>query len=135
MSDPYTHRTPHALLTRRDTVATLLQAIALAVLFAVIIGFAVFRPTVPEPAAGHSLTSVTNSGIPGALGQGITVVRDNGSYAYPVPGGSAVWGVKAIRVERGTCVSINGAAPRCAIGIAPYNVALGINSYYVRRTR
>lgn len=117
----------------RTPLVVVLTLIVVAVLVAVM--SVVFAPSeTTEKAQAHALTSVTNSGIPGALSQGITAVRDNGTYTYPQPGYGAVWGIKAIRVEHGTCVSINGGTPKCATAGA-FNVALGIGSYYVRRTK
>lgn len=131
MSDPNTHAVPRPSNTNRTT--TLVQAIALAVLFAVIIGFAVFRPAVPEPAQAHALTSVTNSA---SVNSSATVVRlgmDAGGQVL-LSAQATKWAVTSIIIDPGQCVSINGGAQKCSPGTY-LRVYLGVGQYYVRRTR
>lgn len=112
---------------RRSAVPLPIVMLLIAILVA-ITGITVWEMNQPEPAAGYAMTSVTNTGTT----QGITLVRDNGTYVWPNPG-QTLWGIKAVRIMSGTCVSINGGAQKCATSAYNYNLPLG--SYQVRRTR
>lgn len=136
-----TDLTPETTVSRRAPRRRLSAPPAwlVALLAAVLVGLSalvVWETSRPEPAAANPLTSVRNLGSLTGAPPYVTVVRDNGSHVLLSYAGQTVWGVKAVRVERGQCIRLNGAPARCATATTgAFNIALGISSYTVERTK
>lgn len=84
-----------------------------------------------QPAQAHAMTSVRNGTTSKYLP--IYVIRDSG-LRNVVSEGRTVWGVKALAVQSGTCVRLNGGTPICSTS-GWKTVPLALGSYVAVRTK